>query len=67
MRQEQNPMNETVSIQCPYCGEGLVIEPEPSDEPVEYVEDCHVCCRPIVVSINYSEEGSDVVAKKENE
>lgn len=60
-------MNEVISVQCPYCGEEIVIEPEPSDEPVEYVEDCHVCCRPIVVTVRYSEEGSRVVMKKENE
>ena len=60
-------MNESISIQCPYCGEGIVIEPEPSDEPVEYVEDCHICCRPIVVTIHYSEEDSQVTVKRENE
>lgn len=60
-------MNETISIPCPYCGESLVIEPEPSDERVEYVEDCPVCCQPIVVTIDYSEDGSEVVVKRENE
>ena len=60
-------MNESISIQCPYCGESIVIEPEPSDEIIEYVEDCHVCCRPIVVEVRYSEEGSLVEAKREDE
>ncbi len=60
-------MNESLSVSCPYCGETLFIEPEPSDEPVEYIEDCHVCCRPIVISVVYSEEGSEVVARRENE
>ncbi|MBI3540944.1 MAG: CPXCG motif-containing cysteine-rich protein [Deltaproteobacteria bacterium] len=60
-------MNEAISIQCPYCGESLVIEPEPSDERVEYVEDCHVCCQPIVVTVYYSDEGSQVEVKRENE
>jgi len=60
-------MNETISVQCPYCGESILIEPEPSDEPMEYVEDCHVCCKPIVVTIHYSEAGSAVVVKRENE
>ncbi len=36
-------MNEEILIQCPYCGEGIVIEPEPSDEAVEYVESvCYI-------------------------
>lgn len=60
-------MNETIAVQCPYCGETIIIEPEPSDEQVEYVEDCHVCCRPIVVTTHYSEEGSEVVVRRENE
>jgi len=60
-------MNETVSISCPYCGEPLVIEPEPSDEIMEYVEDCHVCCQPIIITISYSEDGSEVSARRENE
>lgn len=58
-------MNESVSVACPYCGEPLFIEPEPSMEPIEYVEDCHVCCRPIVITIHYSEKGSEVSARRE--
>lgn len=60
-------MNEEIFIQCPYCGENIVIEPEPSDELMEYVEDCHVCCQPIVISVFYSEEGSQASARRENE
>lgn len=60
-----HPMNESLTIQCPYCGETLVIEPEPSDAIVEYVEDCHVCCRPIVITITYSNNGSIVSARRE--
>ncbi len=59
-------MNEALSVQCPYCGESLVIEPEPYDEVLEYVEDCHVCCKPIVFRVSYSEEGSLVEARREN-
>lgn len=58
-------MNEAIAIQCPYCGETLFIEPEPADDPVEYVEDCHVCCRPIVIVVTYSEDGSKVSARRE--
>lgn len=59
-------MNEEITISCPYCGEDLVIEPEPADDIVSYVEDCHVCCRPIVITVNYSEDGSHVTAEREN-
>ena len=60
-------MNEELSIQCPYCGESIIIEPEPSSETIEYIEDCHVCCRPIVISVAYSEDGSVVDARREND
>jgi len=60
-------MNESLQVACPYCGEAIVIEPEPSDELIEYVEDCHVCCRPIVFRIHYATSGSQISAKRENE
>lgn len=60
-------MNEELTIQCPYCGEGMIIEPEPQEGTVSYIEDCHVCCRPIVVTVVYSEEGSQAWATRENE
>lgn len=60
-------MNEEISLSCPYCGEPLIVEPEPYDELMEYVEDCSVCCRPIVITVKYSEKGSFVDARKENE
>ncbi|MBI4412029.1 MAG: CPXCG motif-containing cysteine-rich protein [Deltaproteobacteria bacterium] len=60
-------MNEEISIACPYCGEAIIIEPEPGDETVEYIEDCHVCCRPIVITVSYAENGSTVSARRENE
>jgi len=59
-------MNEEITVACPYCGETFVIEPEPSDDPVEYVEDCHVCCRPIQITVTYNEDGSDVVVMRDD-
>lgn len=59
-------MNEEITACCPYCGEAFVVEPEPSDDPVEYVEDCHVCCKPILVTVTYSEGGSDVVVTRDD-
>lgn len=60
-------MNEEITIQCPYCWQPLIIEPEPADSPVEYIEDCHVCCQPIVITVEYSEQGSQAWARRENE
>lgn len=60
-------MNENIAVNCPYCGEVLYIEPEPADREIEYIEDCHICCRPIVFSIHYSGSGSRVKVRREND
>jgi len=51
-----NPWDEQ-SIQCPYCGETftLLIDVTYTDE--DYIEDCHICCRPITVSLIESADG----------
>jgi len=38
-------------IHCPYCGEPLEIYIDPSIEQQQYVEDCQVCCAPILISV----------------
>lgn len=37
------------SITCPYCWETIEITLDLSVEEQRYVEDCSVCCRPIVI------------------
>ena len=37
------------TIGCPYCGEQIDVLVDCSAGSQEYVEDCSVCCRPIVV------------------
>lgn len=38
------------SITCPYCWETIEIALDLSIEAQRYVEDCSVCCRPIVIT-----------------
>jgi hypothetical protein len=38
------------SITCPYCWETIEIALDLSVEEQRYVEDCSVCCRPIVIA-----------------
>ena len=52
-------------ISCPYCGELLHILVDTSDSGSEYIEDCQVCCRPIVMSI--AADGSGVEVRSEND
>ena len=43
------------TIQCPYCGEEIEILVDCSVQNQEYIEDCGVCCRPIVISAEVAE------------
>lgn len=38
-------------IACPYCGEVIGVSIEVLEEPQEYIEDCQVCCQPIVFHV----------------
>jgi len=43
-------LNEETFFVCPYCNETISILVDLSENgPVEYVEDCEVCCHPITV------------------
>jgi hypothetical protein len=51
---------ESVSQQCPYCGETVEVEVDahgPANE--RYTEDCPVCCRPWDVRVRRSAEQDD--------
>jgi len=62
------PALEYTTIQCPYCWETLEISVDPSVDSQEYVEDCQVCCQPIVIRAQFSEYGElSVEAVAENE
>ncbi|MEO6067576.1 MAG: CPXCG motif-containing cysteine-rich protein [Gemmatimonadales bacterium] len=46
-------------VKCPYCGETVEIALDPGGGPEqEYVEDCHVCCRPWQVRVTYNDSGT---------
>ncbi len=55
-------------VQCPYCGEQFTALLDLSTPYQEYVEDCFVCCRPIVFTVE-SEDGelSNLSIRSENE
>ncbi len=47
-----------VTIECPYCGESIDVLVEVIEEAQEYIEDCQVCCRPIVFHVTASSTGA---------
>ena len=56
------------TISCPYCGEAITILVDGSAGNQKYIEDCQVCCCPIVFQVRVSDDGSYVVkARHENE
>jgi hypothetical protein len=47
----KNPGLENCKCNCPYCGELIEIVVDTSIDDQNYIEDCSVCCRPIVFII----------------
>lgn len=61
-------MLESAVIHCPYCGEPIEIMLDGSAGEQQYVEDCQVCCRPIVLTVSPDEDGEPSVrAAREDE
>ena len=46
---------------CPYCWEPLTLLVDENDFGVDYVEDCQVCCRPMVVTAFLDGDGDATV------
>jgi Cysteine-rich CPXCG len=56
------------TVSCPYCGESITVLIDDSMPEQNYVEDCQVCCRPIVLDVWTDVDGEIVVqARDENE
>lgn len=56
------------TVGCPYCGETISILVDRSLDEQEYVEDCQVCCRPIVLNVFIDNAGEAAVgARCEND
>ena len=54
-------------ISCPYCGEPIEVLVDTSVDYQEYIEDCSVCCRPIMLLVTVSGYEVSVAARDENE
>lgn len=56
-----------VDLQCPACWETFVVLVDPSLSRQELVEDCAVCCRPLLLRIEIDAEGGvSVDARRED-
>jgi hypothetical protein len=44
-------------VSCPYCGEPIELLVDESERGQQYIEDCEVCCRPILISVSADSSG----------
>lgn len=50
-------LQEQIDSLCPYCNEAIQLLIDGSVEEQQYIEDCQVCCRPILISMTSDLEG----------
>jgi hypothetical protein len=51
-------LQDSIVDSCPYCGEVIELLIDGSVSEQSYIEDCQVCCRPIIISALVDEDGS---------
>jgi hypothetical protein len=52
-------MNDSLTLQCPYCGQAIELSIDAGGGPrQDYVEDCPVCCRPWRVDAWSTDDGT---------
>ncbi len=55
-------------VSCPYCGEAIEVLIDHQDAGDEYIEDCQVCCKPILFSVAADSMGNvSVTVRDEND
>ena len=59
---------EACPVQCPYCWQSFDLLVDCSVDQQEFIEDCEVCCRPIVFTVRIGADGLPMVtAQHEDE
>ena len=44
-------MHDSISLECPHCGESFSLAMDVSEGSAEFTVDCEVCCRPMTVAV----------------
>ncbi|MDN5850903.1 MAG: CPXCG motif-containing cysteine-rich protein [Nitrococcus sp.] len=62
-------MLEEADIACPYCGETITLLVDCTAGDQRYIEDCCVCCQPIVISVRTTADGriADLQAQSDDD
>ena len=59
---------QTHTVHCAFCAEPIELVVDLSAGDQEYLEDCSVCCRPLVVRVSVNDDGAaSVEVRNENE
>ncbi|MFN2160792.1 MAG: CPXCG motif-containing cysteine-rich protein [Candidatus Promineifilaceae bacterium] len=59
-----------VELACPWCGECIELAIDCSVGHQQYVEDCQICCGPILITVTFDGPDPlipDVLLRRENE
>lgn len=60
-------LQDEVDIDCPFCGESITVLVDTSPGNQQYVEDCQVCCSPILLNVEIDDmQNVQVFAQQEN-
>ena len=51
-------------IDCPCCGESITLLIDCSEPRQTYVEDCQVCCQPILVDVEVGDDGDVAISTR---
>jgi len=51
-------LEQFTEVACPYCAESLLLRLDLSAGSQSYVEDCQVCCQPIQITMDVSDDGT---------
>ncbi len=55
-------------VDCPYCGEAIEVLLDHQEVGHQYIEDCQVCCKPIIFNVTEDSAGNlSVSVHDENE
>lgn len=58
-------MIEELAYTCPHCGEPVTALVDASAGPQSYIEDCEVCCRPVLLTIEVADGEVRLAAEAE--
>jgi len=62
-------MLQVTQVTCPYCCQAFEVSVDKSAGDQHYVEDCSVCCSPVLLNVRLDTAGNleQVSARRENE